>query len=90
MKKDNSDKKFSSIEVQIIDYLNNINPSRMNSIEDHNEIVISKILDSLEMLKFLAFIEQTFDINIDEADVLLENFQYVTSVVELVKKIRNE
>ncbi len=90
MKKDNSYKKFNSIGIKIIDYLNNINPSGMNLFDDHNEILISKILDSMEMINLLVFLEKTFDINIDADNVLLENFENVRSIVEFVKKLRNE
>jgi|TARA_Y100000310_G_C20110525_1_gene546883 acyl carrier protein len=90
MKGDNINKNNSSIETQIIDYLKNFNPLKMNQFENQNEIVISNILDSMEMIKLLVFLEKTFDINIDEGDVLLENFQYVRTVVEYVKKKQNK
>jgi len=86
MKIERNINKSNAVEIQIVDYLNNFNPSGMKFFEDHNDIVISKILDSLEMIKFIEYIEEKFHIHIDEGDVLLENFQYVSSVVEFVKK----
>ena len=43
MKEDNINKNNSSIETQIIDYLKNFNPLKMNQFENQNEIVISNI-----------------------------------------------
>lgn len=76
----------NQINKKILNYLRGVNPSAIDKIENPDNIIIARILDSLSMLEFLSFIEETFDINIDETDVLLENFQYVSSVVEFVKK----
>ena len=76
----------NQINKKILNYLRGVNPYAIDKIENPDNIIIARILDSLSMLEFLSFIEKTFDINIDETDVLLENFQYVHTVVEFVKK----
>lgn len=69
----------------ILNYLRDINPSAIDRIENPGSISIARIVDSLGMLEFLSFIEQTFSINIDDGDVLDKNFNTIDSVVEFVK-----
>lgn len=72
-------------EELIIKYLKEINPSVMRG-ETVKTLKLRRVLDSLDMVGFLAHLETTFHIKISDQDVLAKNFETVGSVVEFVKK----
>lgn len=52
---------------------------------DHDEPLIEGgLIDSLGILKMIAFLEETFDVLFDESDIIAENFNTIQSIAELV------
>ena len=43
-----------------------------------------RVLDSLGMFKLVAFLEDRFDISIDDEEILPENFSSIAAVIRLV------
>jgi acyl carrier protein len=52
--------------------------------DDQTDMQQTGILDSFSMLSLIAFLENTFDIRLDPADVNAETFRTVDSVARLV------
>ena len=52
-------------------------------------LVSEGILDSLDIMKLIVELENTFDIEIDPEDVLSDNFESVNAIVALVNKCKN-
>lgn len=69
----------------IVRYLRENKPSGMRG-DDLRALKLRRVLDSLDMVGFLAFLESTFSIKISDQDVLARNFETVGSVVDFVKK----
>jgi acyl carrier protein len=59
--------------------------------KDHNKLAITdnliegSIIDSLGIQKLIAFLESSFSINIDDMEVLPENFETVQSISSFVR-----
>ncbi|MFB3907383.1 MAG: hypothetical protein ACE15D_03170 [Candidatus Eisenbacteria bacterium] len=49
------------------------------------ELPVHLVFDSIGMLDFLSFLEQSFQIRIQDADVLPENFETFAAVARLVE-----
>lgn len=47
---------------------------------------LRRLLDSLDMLEFIAQLEQTFAFKVSDQDVVGRNFESVRSVVEFVRR----
>ena len=56
---------------------------------DSKSLVSEGLLDSLDIMKLIVELENTFDIEIDPEDVLSDNFESVDAIVALVNKCKN-
>ncbi|MEX0278367.1 MAG: acyl carrier protein [Ruegeria sp.] len=52
------------------------------SVSDTDELLLSGMIDSLGVMSLVAFIEQTFGIEIPFEDVTLENFSSIAAMTE--------
>jgi len=50
------------------------------------DLKLRRILDSLDMLELIAYLEKTFGLKISDEDVVGRNFESVRSVVEFVRR----
>jgi acyl carrier protein len=55
------------------------------TLTDDQALMEDGIIDSLGIFTLIAFIEQQFGVKIDPADVVVENFQSVRKVADLVR-----
>lgn len=71
----------------LINYLEAEALNRQISIEitPETDILNAGVIDSLGLLNLIAFVEETFQVNIDAADVLLENFETPNALHDLIK-----
>ena len=49
-------------------------------VNDTDELLISGLLDSLEVMTLVSFIEETFDLYSPFSDVLIENFETINAI----------
>ena len=64
-----------------------VNPDRnLVEIDDDEPLVDSEIIDSLGILKIMAFLDEEFGIDLSAEEIKLENFKNVTSICSLVEK----
>lgn len=60
------------------------------SLEPDEDLLEQGIIDSMGVMTLITFIEETFNIEIIEEDVVPENFQSLKAMVNLVEqKIQN-
>ena len=52
--------------------------------DDQTDLQENGILDSFSTLAFIAFLDETYEIQLDPADVIAENFRTVATVTGLV------
>jgi len=56
-----------------------------NPLEDDQSLIETGIIDSLDILKLMAFLEEKFKIEIKEQEVIPENFDTVNGIVDLIE-----
>ena len=75
------------VDKKILSYLETIKPSFWNQSPDWRDIKLRHILDSLDMLEFIAYLENTFAIKIKDQDVVSRNFETVDSTINFVNRM---
>jgi acyl carrier protein len=55
------------------------------TVEDDQSLFDSGIIDSLGFIKLLAFIEETFQVDIDRSEVGMENFNTVNEILATIE-----
>ena len=71
-----------------------INYIKNELTRDHDDVVISEeddllgsgLIDSLGMMKFIGFIEETFDTKIPPEDLIIENFMTISCISSYLEK----
>jgi acyl carrier protein len=58
----------------------------VNEIEDTDNIFEKGLVTSLFAMNLVSFIEKEFDISIDNAELDLDNFKDIHSIVTLIEK----
>ena len=56
------------------------------SLDPAEDLIEQRIIDSLGILKLVSFLEKNYGIQVDDTDVVPENFQSLKSIVEYVEK----
>lgn len=51
-------------------------------LKDDEPLFESGIIDSLGLIKLLAFIEENFNVSIDMGEIMIENFNTVNDILE--------
>ena len=74
---------------KIVEFLNNM----LNTEENENKINITEDLDlseigltSINMINLIVYLEDTFDFDFDDDELLLENLNTVTKIEECINK----
>jgi acyl carrier protein len=66
-----------------------VNPDlHLERIDDEEPLIESGIVDSLGVLKILAFLDEKFGVDLSSEEIKLENFKSVRSICNLVEKQR--
>jgi len=55
-----------------------------NQIDDDDDLLAGGVIDSLGVLKVLAWIEDEFHVPVDDLDFALENFRTVSAIASFV------
>jgi len=56
------------------------------ALDPAEDLIEQRIIDSLGILKLVSFLEKNYGIQVDDTDVVPENFQSLKSIVEYVEK----
>ena len=59
------------------------NPEELN---ENQSLLESGILDSLGIMKLVAFIEQTFQVKIEDEELIPENFETLSALAKLISE----
>lgn len=72
----------------ITEYIKNeIMRNRNANLPDDEDLLSSGILDSLGILQLVAYIDETFGIEIPDKDVVYENFNSVRALTEYLQQL---
>ena len=75
-----------STEKIIINYFNEeLIPNKKTEWNNTTNLMDSGILNSLEIVKLIAFLEDTFDVTLDEY-LSFEYFETINTIVEMINK----
>jgi acyl carrier protein len=67
-----------------------VNPElNLVKLDDDEPLIESGIIDSLGILKILAFMDETFGVDLSSDQIKPENFKTVRSICALVDKQKN-
>ncbi|MAT44676.1 MAG: acyl carrier protein [Anaerolineaceae bacterium] len=58
---------------------------RKSEIKPDDDLLSEGILDSLGILQLVSFLEETFDIEVDDEDVVLENFMTISAINDFIQ-----
>ena len=71
---------------RIRDYLKRHHPAaRVDAVKDDQSLLWAGILDSSLMLDLVSFLEQSFQIQVDEDDLTPENFETIEAMVRYLR-----
>lgn len=56
------------------------------NLDENEDLLVAGILDSLSMLNLVAFIEENFDIQVADEDVVYDNFKSINSLDEYLQQ----
>jgi acyl carrier protein len=59
------------------------------SLSWDDSLIKSGIVDSLGILRLVAFIEENFSVMVDDTEVVPENFETINAMSSLVERKRN-
>ena len=59
-------------------------------LEDDYEIIEESLIDSTEILKIVIFLEENFDIEIDNEEVTIDNFNSINDIYDFAMKKKSE
>ena len=60
------------------------------SLSPDESLIESGIVDSLGILRLVAFIEENFSVVVDDTEVVPENFETINAMSSLVQRKRSE
>jgi len=61
------------------------------SLEPDEDLLRSGVIDSMALMDLVLFLEKTFGIEVEEEDLVPENFQSLNSIVEYAeRKVANK
>lgn len=70
----------------LIDYVQSeLAKGRKSQIHPEDDLLSEGILDSLGILQLVSFIEETFNVEIDDEDVVLENFMTISALQNFIE-----
>ena len=58
----------------------------LGDLDENQSMFETRILDSLRILKLVVFIETSFDIQVEDEDLIPDNFETLLSIAELISK----
>jgi acyl carrier protein len=66
-----------------------VNPDlHLDGLDDDQPLIEAGIVDSLGVLKILAFLDEQFGIDLSSEGIILENFRTVRTICDMVAKQR--
>ena len=68
------------------DYLNReLRGGQSGELADDDDLLLSGIVDSIGVMRLVAFIEETFSVTVPPEDVTIENFSTIKDIGEYVR-----
>lgn len=62
----------------------------VHHLSETDNLVEMEVMDSLAIMKLILFLEEKFDIKIEDEDMALDNFASIDSIYSLVERKRKK
>jgi len=72
------------MKTEIKNYLLNRGGSRTPRVSDDESLLSAGIIDSMAMIDFICYLEQNYQIKIEEDEMVPENFETINAIVAYV------
>jgi len=79
----------NGISEKIKDYIRSASFSSIDNLDEDLLIFKEGILDSMGLISLFSFLEEEFNIQITDADLVEENFESVKAITEFVLQRQN-
>lgn len=56
----------------------------LEAIDDHQQLIDNGIIDSIQIVKVIIYLENTFEITFSEDDIFPENFETIDAMTNIV------
>jgi acyl carrier protein len=76
----------AEIEQMIVEYIRSVRPLAGVDLAAVLDSKLRRILDSMDVLELASYLEQTFNLEISDEDLVGRNFDTVRSIVEFVSR----
>lgn len=82
---------MTSVKEQLIKFIiTEVNPDlNLDHLDDDEPLIESGIVDSLGILKILAFMDETFGVDLSSDQIKPENFRDVRTICALVESAKS-
>jgi acyl carrier protein len=79
---------MSEYSAKIIEFIiTEVNPDlHLERLDDDEPLIDSGIVDSLGVLRILAFLDETFGIDLSSSEIRLENFKNVRTICQMIEQ----
>jgi acyl carrier protein len=61
-------------------------PTRPDELADDTELIDSGLLDSLRVLELAGFLQAEYDFEVNDIDVVYDNFHTITAIADYVQR----
>jgi len=55
-------------------------------LKEDTDLLESGVIDSMDLIELVAFLEKKYDLNLDAKQMIADNFRTVNSIVRLIKE----
>ena len=62
--------------------------SKVDHVSNDDNVIAAGIVDSLGIVKIISYLEDAFSVEIDDADLVMENFETIESMATFVENCR--
>jgi acyl carrier protein len=59
-------------------------------VTQEEELLSSGLIDSITIMKLIAHLEETYEIKVPPQDMVIENFNTITSIIEYITQQQNK
>ncbi|MEM9265474.1 MAG: acyl carrier protein [Cyanobacteria bacterium P01_F01_bin.13] len=67
-------------------YISDVLLNGRMQVEPDDDLLVGEILDSLGMMRLVAFIEETFEIKVPLEDITIQNFRTIEAIDEYLTR----
>ncbi len=66
-----------------------LNRSQVDHVSNSENVISAGIVDSLGIVKIISYLENAFSLEIDDSDLVMENFETIESMATFVENCKN-